>query len=250
MSANARQRGLKKVHTGTPRLAGLACLRLKSTLTELALVGTAVRRPRSAVSEPVMLMDNTPYTPPIGPNSAPAPSREIYARMGEANIFRMLADFYAELGGSSIRGMFPNDLQASSERSAMFFVGLLGGPPLYQQRYGAPMMRARHLPFPIDEAARRSPAISHAGRCHARRRTIPAILDIGDGRQRNQRSRHDRNGQRLSLRHPHRGLARPPRPRSRKPDRRSGQGRPDRDPGRPRGLAGRRLRRRAGASRG
>jgi hemoglobin len=33
-------------------------------------------------------------------------------------------------------------------------VGLLGGPPLYHQRYGSPMMRARHLAFPIDEAAR------------------------------------------------------------------------------------------------
>ncbi|MEM7032234.1 MAG: hypothetical protein AAF629_21975, partial [Chloroflexota bacterium] len=35
-----------------------------------------------------------------------------------------------------------------------FFVGLLGGPPLYHQRYGSPMLRARHLPFPIDEQAR------------------------------------------------------------------------------------------------
>jgi hemoglobin len=33
-------------------------------------------------------------------------------------------------------------------------VGLLGGPPLYHQKYGSPMMRARHMPFPIDEAAR------------------------------------------------------------------------------------------------
>jgi hemoglobin len=33
-------------------------------------------------------------------------------------------------------------------------VGLLGGPPLYHQRHGNPMMRARHLPFPIDQAAR------------------------------------------------------------------------------------------------
>ncbi len=95
------------------------------------------------------------YIPQVGPNSAPAPSREIYAPMGEANIFRMLADFYAELERSSIRAMFPGDMQASSEKSAAFFVGLLGGPPLYQQRYGAPMMRARHLPFPIDEQARR-----------------------------------------------------------------------------------------------
>ncbi|MBL8092658.1 MAG: hypothetical protein JNL73_00725 [Anaerolineales bacterium] len=114
-------------------------------------------------------MSDDVYIPPVGPNSAPAPSREIYARMGEANIFRMLADFYEVLAGSSIRSMFPDDLAAASERSAAFFVGLLGGPPLYQQRFGAPMMRARHLPFPIDEAARQEwlrcwePVLAKAG---------------------------------------------------------------------------------------
>jgi hemoglobin len=74
--------------------------------------------------------------------------------MGTANIFRMLSDFYQELGKSPIRPLFSPDLQKASERSAAFFVGLLGGPPLYHQRYGQPMMRARHLPFPITEAAR------------------------------------------------------------------------------------------------
>ena len=95
-----------------------------------------------------------PYTPPGGPNQAAPPSRDIYAQMGEANIFRMLADFYAELEQSPIRSMFPKDMQKASEKSAAFFVGLLGGPPLYQQRYGHPAMRARHMPFPIDETAR------------------------------------------------------------------------------------------------
>jgi hemoglobin len=75
--------------------------------------------------------------------------------MGEANIFRMLADFYAVLGQSTIRHLFPADMGAASERSAAFFVGLMGGPPLYHQRYGNPAMRARHMPFRIDEAARR-----------------------------------------------------------------------------------------------
>lgn len=99
-------------------------------------------------------MDSLPYIPPIDPSRIAGPSREIYAVMGEANIFAMLADFYAELEKSAIRAMFPGDMRAASEKSAAFFVGLLGGPPLYQQRYGAPMMRARHLPFPIDETAR------------------------------------------------------------------------------------------------
>ncbi len=82
------------------------------------------------------------------------PSREIYALMGEENIFAMLQEVYQEFEQSSIRDMFPQDMAAASQKSAAFFVGLLGGPPLYHQRYGNPMMRARHLPFEIDEAAR------------------------------------------------------------------------------------------------
>jgi hemoglobin len=94
------------------------------------------------------------YVPPEGPRPVAPPSPEIYAAMGEANIFAMLADFYAELEQSSIRSMFPPNMKKASEKSAAFFVGLLGGPPLYHQRYGPPMMRARHMPFIIDEAAR------------------------------------------------------------------------------------------------
>ncbi|MEZ5403669.1 MAG: hypothetical protein R2729_28575 [Bryobacteraceae bacterium] len=95
-----------------------------------------------------------PYVPPVDPRQIAPPSREIYGAMGEENIFRMLADFYSVLERSSIRHMFPPDMRAASERSAAFFVGLMGGPPLYHQRYGNPAMRARHMPFAIDAAAR------------------------------------------------------------------------------------------------
>lgn len=74
--------------------------------------------------------------------------------MGEANIFRMLADFYGALEQSSIRAMFPEDMRGASEKSAAFFVTLLGGPPLFQEQYGNPMMRARHAKFAIDPATR------------------------------------------------------------------------------------------------
>lgn len=94
------------------------------------------------------------FTPPVNPREIPSPSREIYAVMGEENITRMIEDFYKELEHSSVRPLFGNDMHASAQKSAAFFVGLLGGPPLYQQRYGNPMMRARHLPFPINQAAR------------------------------------------------------------------------------------------------
>ena len=94
------------------------------------------------------------YVPPGGPPRVSPPSSEVYAHMGQENIYTMLRDFYRELEKSSIRYMFPEDMDKASERSAAFFVGLLGGPPLYQQLYGPPMMRARHMPFVIDEPAR------------------------------------------------------------------------------------------------
>ena len=94
------------------------------------------------------------YVPPIDPTKIAAPSREIYRLMGEDNIVRMVEALYRELEQSPLRPMFPADMVAASRKSAAFFVGLLGGPPLYHQRYGNPMMRARHLRFAITPRAR------------------------------------------------------------------------------------------------
>ena len=74
--------------------------------------------------------------------------------MGETAIVRMIEDFYRELERSPLRPLFPANMMAAAQKSAAFFVGLLGGPPLYHQRYGNPMMRARHLPFRITPRAR------------------------------------------------------------------------------------------------
>ena len=102
-------------------------------------------------------MEEEIYTPPTGPPQGPPPSPEIYAQLGQAGIEAMLADFYDELGRSPIAGLFPADAEGrrlASVKSASFFVGVLGGPPLYARQHGPPRMRARHLPFVIDEAAR------------------------------------------------------------------------------------------------
>ncbi len=99
-------------------------------------------------------MERVFYIPPGGPPQGPGPSSEIYGIMGEANIFRMMSDFYKELEKSEIRPLFPSNMEEASKKSAAFFVTILGGPPLYAQMYGPPRMRARHLPFEIDEPAR------------------------------------------------------------------------------------------------
>lgn len=90
----------------------------------------------------------------MNPGSIPGPNREIYSLMGRDAIYRLIEDFYRELEVSSIRTMFPADMHESAQRSAAFFVQLLGGPPEYNERFGNPRMRARHMPFPITEESR------------------------------------------------------------------------------------------------
>lgn len=96
---------------------------------------------------------STPYVPPGGPPQIGAP-HELYEIMGRENIFSMLEAVYAELEKSELRPMFPEDMKAASQRSALFFVGVMGGPPLYADLIGRPRMRQRHLAFEIDEHAR------------------------------------------------------------------------------------------------
>lgn len=103
-----------------------------------------------------MSKESSFYIPPEGPPQNIQPNPEIYAKMGENAIYQMLEDFYDELEKSSIRHLFPEDMKEASKKSAAFFVFILGGPPLYQQQFGPPRMRQRHLPFAIDEAARQT----------------------------------------------------------------------------------------------
>lgn len=94
------------------------------------------------------------YTPPGGPPQGNPPSREILKTVGEEGIRRLLLLHYRNLESSPIRNLFPEDMEASADKSADFFIQLLGGPPHYSQKYGPPRMRARHMPFVITPRAR------------------------------------------------------------------------------------------------
>ena len=101
--------------------------------------------------------DRPIYTPASGPPQTDRIPSAVYESMREDNITKFFHAFYHRLAASSVAHMFPksekNLLRAADKSSAMFTF-LCGGPHLYQQRYGQPMMRARHLPFVIDEPAR------------------------------------------------------------------------------------------------
>ncbi len=46
------------------------------------------------------------------------------------------------------------DLTEAREKLFMFLTGWSGGPSLYIERYGHPMLRKRHMPFAIGESER------------------------------------------------------------------------------------------------
>ena len=83
----------------------------------------------------------------------------LYDRLGgEAGIAAYVDRFYEIMQGDPeaepIWRMHTRDLDDLKARLRAFLAGFVGGPPVYPQLYGAPMMRARHLPFPIDIEAR------------------------------------------------------------------------------------------------
>jgi hemoglobin len=48
----------------------------------------------------------------------------------------------------------PEDLEGAEQRLRDFLVGRFGGPPRYIEQRGHPRLRARHLPFAVNRAAR------------------------------------------------------------------------------------------------
>jgi hemoglobin len=77
---------------------------------------------------------------------------------GDAALLQLVERFYALMDVDpdyyGIRKLHPETLDGSVTKLHHFLSGWLGGPPLYAQRIGQPMLRARHLPFSIGKAER------------------------------------------------------------------------------------------------
>jgi hemoglobin len=80
-----------------------------------------------------------------------------YQQLGGEEKVRELVDrFYDHMDSleesRGIRVMHAKSLKASREKLFLFLSGWLGGPDLYIQKYGHPMLRRRHMPFQIGQA--------------------------------------------------------------------------------------------------
>ena len=83
----------------------------------------------------------------------------LYEELGGAQAVRTLVDrFYDHMDtvpfAAEIRAMHPDDLQGSRDKLFGFLSMWTGGPRTYVEERGHPRLRARHLPFVVDVAAR------------------------------------------------------------------------------------------------
>lgn len=94
--------------------------------------------------------------------NAPAPLPERHTHFerlgGQAQVARLVDAFYRAMdtlpGAQAIRAMHEPDLGPTKAVLVKYLSEWMGGPKLYSPDRGSPMLRRRHQPFPIDDAAR------------------------------------------------------------------------------------------------
>ncbi|MGG4468055.1 globin [Paenibacillus alvei] len=81
-------------------------------------------------------------------NKMPTP----YDVIGEKTLSNLVDAFYERVGKHpDLAPIFPDDLTETARKQKQFLTQYLGGPQIYTEEHGHPMLRARHLPFPITE---------------------------------------------------------------------------------------------------
>lgn len=82
-----------------------------------------------------------------------------YQRIGgEAKVRQLVDRFYDHMDelpeAWDVRKLHAESLANSRDKLFDFLSGWMGGPQHYVEKHGHPMLRRRHLPFPIGEAER------------------------------------------------------------------------------------------------
>ena len=78
----------------------------------------------------------------------------VFAWMGGEERVRALTERFYDLmdlepAYAALRAVHGNDLSNARQRLFWFLCGWMGGPQHYTERFGHPVLRARHLPFAI-----------------------------------------------------------------------------------------------------
>ncbi len=110
-----------------------------------------------------------------------APEATLYERIGGAEgIERLVAAHVAVLESSPecspLRALHGEVIDRYAERLAEFLSGWLGGPALYLERHGIPMLRESHRRIPIDEEL--AELWMHSMRCALERTVLDDALHL------------------------------------------------------------------------
>ena len=77
---------------------------------------------------------------------------------GEEGIRRLVNRFYdimqSDEQAKELFAIHPQPLDAIRQKFYEYLSGWLGGPGLYEEKYGHPRLRARHLPFKVNNPMR------------------------------------------------------------------------------------------------
>jgi hemoglobin len=77
-------------------------------------------------------------------------TRSLYQQIGAAKLREIVQTFYPLVKADPLlTDLFPDNLSETMNKQEAFLTGFLGGPPLYHQTYGHPMLRGRHMKFQI-----------------------------------------------------------------------------------------------------
>ncbi|WP_138416257.1 globin [Aquibacillus sediminis] len=76
--------------------------------------------------------------------------RSAYEEIGPEKIEELVNAFYPKVyEDPTISELFVGDINEIMHKQQMFLTQFLGGPPLYSEEFGPPMMKRRHLRFKI-----------------------------------------------------------------------------------------------------
>lgn len=83
-------------------------------------------------------------------------SKTLYELLGDDRLLQLLQTFYGKVFTSPVIGPLFNRTEKDVilDKQFCFLTQFLGGPPRYNEKYGTPKMRLRHLPHKINAEAR------------------------------------------------------------------------------------------------
>lgn len=79
----------------------------------------------------------------------------VYKEIGDKKLYEMIDRFYSYVKEDDrMNHLFPGDWEQTAFKQKLFQTQFLGGPNLYIQEFGHPMLKMRHMPFRITPTAR------------------------------------------------------------------------------------------------